>query len=323
MKKWFEEDGVLEYALTLAQNPAKSYSEIANTLKKVFGVTVTKDAVQKKLKRIGITRKFETLNSIIKSKKLSQQTVIIDTNNFKEDYINLRIISDTHTGDPFSNEYLFQKTIDWVKANKNAFVYLSGDLLNFVTTTSVGNVYQQIIPPEQQKEDIITRLLPIRERILGVITGNHEVRISKIAGLNPMFDIANILKIPYYEDVILHILKFDSSDTYYSLYLKHGRTASATPGGIINALFRMENAFDVDLYIMSHAHHQMISGKEKYKEVNGTLLSTKKLFIVAGSFLEYGGYSVERDFHPSLLGTPLITCSIKHKKINATISAEW
>ena len=93
-------------------------------------------------------------------------------------------LSDMHIGSPFFNDALFKQYIDYIKAAPNRYCVLNGDMMDVVTKCSVGDIYRQKYSPREQIEVTEKALLPIKDRIWGIITGNHEDRIDKEVGLS-------------------------------------------------------------------------------------------------------------------------------------------
>lgn len=71
-------------------------------------------------------------------------------------------ISDVHLGSPDCDEDLFLSDIAAIKDDPLARVILNGDLLQYDTKKSKGDVYRQMYPPGQQKRIMRDYLMPIK-----------------------------------------------------------------------------------------------------------------------------------------------------------------
>ena len=148
------------------------------------------------------------------------------------------IISDLHYGNPYFSYKHFQRTVDFIKSNRDTYCFLNGDLCEAVTKNSKGDVYKQVGSPDDQKKQVVEWLEPIKDSILACTTGNHENRIYESAGTDITDYIAERLNIPYRPEGMLYKLAFGDNNNrtkgkpfVFWLYITHGyggaRTKSA------------------------------------------------------------------------------------------------
>ena len=86
--------------------------------------------------------------------------------------IELIPFGDFHLGAEECDEDEIVRTINYVKSKPNVFVILVGDLIENATRNSVGDVFGQLAIPQNQLNALVKLLEPIRDRILGINTGN-------------------------------------------------------------------------------------------------------------------------------------------------------
>ena len=98
-------------------------------------------------------------------------------------------ISDVHLGALEHNADEWNKFINKIKDEPNSYLILNGDLMNNATRSSVSNVFDDVLRPREQKTRLIEYLLPIKDKILCAVSGNHERRSGKDADNDPMYDI--------------------------------------------------------------------------------------------------------------------------------------
>ncbi len=122
--------------------------------------------------------------------------------------LRLVILSDLHYGNPYCSEKHFLRTVDWIAGMEDCRVLLNGDLCEAATRTSVGDIYEQIVSPKAQKKQVVKWLLPIKDKILGMTTGNHERRIAQESSEDISEYIAEKLEVPYRAEGMLYKLSF-------------------------------------------------------------------------------------------------------------------
>ena len=74
-----------------------------------------------------------------------------------------------------------------MKENDHVYAIILGDLLNNSTKTSVGDVYEEELTPMQQVKKAVMMFEPIKHKILGVCSGNHERRSYKMDGVDLLY----------------------------------------------------------------------------------------------------------------------------------------
>lgn len=187
------------------------------------------------------------------------------------------------------------------------YVFLMGDLIEVGTRSSVGEgVYEQTFPAQSQYEQMVEWLKPLAKKklIIGLLRGNHEVRIDQAVGLNPSKAMARELSVPYLGDACWNL--FVINGQYYSVYSLHGRTGSKFDGTALLALERLAAPFHADLVVMGHAHKVISSSILMQIVLRGRVLEHKKHLVITGSYLKYGGYAQTFGLPPSKLGSPKV-----------------
>lgn len=110
-------------------------------------------------------------------------------------------LTDLHIGDKKTDVKIFREFINFIKAEPNRYVTVQGDLMNNATKSSVSNVYEEIMNPQEQKKWLIVELREIKDRILCIVPGNHEERSTKDVDNHPLEDVAIALGL---EDLYFH-----------------------------------------------------------------------------------------------------------------------
>ena len=239
----------------------------------------------------------------------------------------LRIIpfSDLHYGNPYCSLKHAERTLNIVSANEDTFMVLNGDLLEAVTKLSKGDIYAQKITPQEQRDEVIKLLKPLSSKILGMTTGNHEMRIYRETGVDLSLDIARELNVPYRSEGILLKITFGDGNNRtrgkpftYWVYATHGYGGARTKSAKAVKVERVSTWIHADCYIMAHDHVVNVApdiyllpdnrGKIDSETgfTTGRLRAVRKMLVKSNAYLKWGGYSEQGGFPPSDLSTPVI-----------------
>jgi predicted phosphodiesterase len=251
---------------------------------------------------------------------------------------NIRIypIGDVHLGNVFCDEKELIKTIERVKNDQHGYAVLMGDMLELTTRNSVGDIWGQKLTPWQQIERAAELLEPIKDRIVAVTEGNHELRAFKYDGLLPMRDVASRLRLDLEKvyaigaGVIfadLHPMNGNEVRTStHTIYFKHGSGGGKRMGSKANRMEDMKCDVLADVHIMGHTHAQMAFTSATYVPVSTVVKrieERRSLHVNSGSFLGWGGYAVQFGFSPSFTGAPYLElCSYFGKPTRKTQSVK-
>ena len=254
-------------------------------------------------------------------------------------------MGDFHCGDPaglggkseegkFATKK-FRDMVKWIKDKPYAYTFLMGDLFDSVTKTSLGNVYEQCFNIKTAKEYLTEELKPIKEKILGSIGGNHEARIEKAVGDNPVNDLCYRLGIDYFPSWCAYLYlnvgemrggkcEDKRRPIVYTLYLHHLIGGGATSGGKFNRVKKLKSMAMADVYCGAHVHLKGVF-KEKYviPDVRyKTLTEIQQAYALTGSFMGYADYSIEGMYEKPATGAVRIRLngeSTKGKDIHLSI----
>ncbi len=242
--------------------------------------------------------------------------------------LRLVCISDVHYGNPLCSVKHFMKAIGFILDNPDVYVILNGDLCESAIKTSKGDIFKQVGSPQDQRDQIIEWLYPIRDRILGATTGNHEQRIYNDTGIDISCDIAKALGTQYRPEGILVKIMFGSNcgrhpDRYWTYwsYATHGYGGARTKSAKAVKVERVATWIHADVYWMSHDHVVNVA-PDVYllpnakgvldKEtgwVSGVITAHRKMLIKSNAFLKWGGYSEAGGFPPVDLEPAIVTLS--------------
>jgi hypothetical protein len=186
---------------------------------------------------------------------------------------------------------------------------------------------------------MIDRLMPLKGKILGMTTGNHEDRVARVAGVDISKDIAKALGIPYRPDGMLIKVSFglgnnrDASKPYvYWGYFTHGYGGARTTGAKNAKLERTSTYIHADFYVMSHDHvvnaapavYLLPDNRTHVDQETGftvgKVVAHRKMLIKSNAYIKFGGYGERGGFAPVDLEAPIIKLFADgHKRVKVEV----
>lgn len=226
-------------------------------------------------------------------------TIKVDLGSQKE-FVNLYPLGDIHLGSSHFDKKKFEQYIKMVKNDENGVLILNGDLINNAIKTSVSDIYTDTMSPENQLDMLYEYLLPIKDKVIGCTTGNHEERTYRLTGIDVSKNLCYRLGIEDLYSPIANIifLSFgksrgrDNIRNTFSIYHSHGVGGGRTVGAKANSVKRMSEIVHADIYIHSHTHVPM-AFKSNYVMSNCSNKGIKeitRLFANTQSYEAFGGY---------------------------------
>lgn len=235
-------------------------------------------------------------------------------------------IGDVHLGAAEHMEKEWQAFCNYILQRENAYIILCGDLINNATRNSVSNIFEEVMRPREQKRVMTEMLAPLKERILCIVSGNHERRSKKDADDDPTYDIACKLDIEhlYRENMAFvkiqmgNIQSCGQTNPTYTLVVSHGAGGGALTGGAVNRFERFSYAIDgADALIFGHVHKPFTTNPAKLSiDRHNNVVSIKPFKVVCvSSWLSFGGYAAQKLLTPTGHTRQIITLKGKTKEI--------
>jgi hypothetical protein len=116
---------------------------------------------------------------------------------FDSKYINIFPVGDLHYGSPQCENRYVRHVVSLIKADQKGYWVGMGDLMENAIIGSKSDVYTQTRTPKEQIADLTKMFMPIKDKCLFMIGGNHEQRTMRVAGIAPDELIASNLDVPY------------------------------------------------------------------------------------------------------------------------------
>lgn len=250
--------------------------------------------------------------------------------------ITIEIFSDLHIGSTKCDYDEIIRRVKLVEEDPNKYCVILGDVVNNTTKTSVGDVYEEPVSPMNQIKKAVDIFRPIKDKILGVTTGNHERRTYKQDGIDLGYFFCRELGIEDcydYAGVVIFV-KFGKkrrSNNYharkdgtkplnrargtngggmtYSMYITHGDGGCGrTVGGKMNALSRRGDMIDTDIIVMGHTHLPATFRECAWKtdNVHKCITQHEQVFVNASATLDHEEYAEIYGMAPSSKQSPVI-----------------
>jgi hypothetical protein len=239
-----------------------------------------------------------------------------------EDDIYLIGIGDLHIGDKQftkKSRIILQRVIDFIKEHDNAYFFFNGDVLNTATRDSKTTPFGDAVP----EEELITinfLFWDIRDRCLGAVDGNHEMRVKNYANFSPTLLLCNNLGIQYYRTTAVLDLKVGGVN--YMAVFQHTTGGGKLIGSKINRGMELKRSTipNADLFYFSHNHLQAVVPVQFPYYEDGELKFKNQMLIDCGSFLEWNdGYAEIMQLESTVMGCPIVKLSSKIRQIEAKI----
>lgn len=237
-------------------------------------------------------------------------------------------IGDLHFSDSAFQDLSYKKLLgyrDWVIQTPNTRVVLGGDMFNVATRGSVTSPFGQRMNMNEEMNEIVEILSPIKKQIAGAIEGNHEFRALDYMDLSPTQILCGKLDIPYMG--ISGVIAFKVGrkrslaggqwhQNYY-IYFHHTTGGGNTIGGGLNRVEKLGNIIEgVDCYCGFHNHKLSTSRSIIYRpNPNSKKIDERAItYLTCGGYLQYdGSYAEKGMLRPTKLGSPRIRLdAMKH-----------
>jgi len=228
-------------------------------------------------------------------------------------------IADIHFGAINHQHEEWEKFCETVLADPDAYLIIDGDLINNNTRSSCGSPFDDFLRPMSQKKYMTECLMPLRDRVLCITSGNHERRSLKDADDDPTFDIACKLDL---EDVYRQnaaFLKISvgvkySSEKYadqgrvaYTFAVTHGSGGGMT-GATVNRNERWGNILNADCIVVGHTHKGTVTRPSRIvmDTQNNRVTLQDYLVVSCVAWQSYGDYALQKMLLPSVTARPQV-----------------
>ena len=215
-------------------------------------------------------------------------------------WIHLEPLSDLHIGNANFDEEKFDKCIERIKTDSNRWTILMGDLWDAVC---IGDKRYDVQSAdrkrfsgenfEEQYQFLLKKLAPIKNKIIGIHTGNHDEVMRKGHFEDYVLRLSTDLNVKYLGWLALTKFVFKSRHSNsmqhsrsFVLFSGHSGYTGQRTGGNLNRVEDLSASFEADIYLTGHSH-QIVVDKRNFLALNqkNELIEKSQIFGVCGSFL--------------------------------------
>lgn len=238
-------------------------------------------------------------------------------------------ISDVHLGAIEHNKDAWESFCKRIE-KEDAYLILDGDLINnSVRTVGFTNPYDELIRPRDQKRMMVEYLKPIKDKVLCIVSGNHERRSMKDDDVDLTYDIASKLDIEdYYRENIAFMTvscgkrnTLEKWNSTYSFAVTHGSGGGIYTGAAVNRNERFGNIIDgLDILVVGHVHKGFVTRPSKIVIDPQNNKVSQKSYVVISTvpWMEWGGYAAQKMLLPAEACRPqkLILSGSRKKEVH-------
>jgi len=254
----------------------------------------------------------------------------------KDNVAYLYPIGDIHLGDKSFTAKSMAKLkgyIKWIQNSRNSRVILMGDIFNVATRASKTSPFQQLSLKDEMKL-ALQLFKPIKNKILGVIDGNHENRAVDYMDYSPLIHFCDVLGLRYLQYSGVFKLgvgvnrcagssRTDQAKIIYIVYAHHTTGGGTTKGGRINRVAKLSEIFtNADIYLGAHNHDLITTPNEGWAvdRRTGNVKRFRQYFVDCGGYLDWNGsYAEQKMFPPLKIGSPKIRLDGKVKDVKVSL----
>ncbi len=248
----------------------------------------------------------------------------------RHECIELVSMGDLHTTSPHVDMDMIRSARDWLLEADNRYALVPGDVFDTAIKGSVSLDLSEMGMSAKDGRHLLHLILePVRDRILAVISGNHDDRQSRDTGEDSVDALCMALGIPYFDEgeVFLRIAVgaykgSDKGPVYFHGYMTHGNAGGRLPGSKANSLLAMRAiVHNADFYLNGHGHTPLVIPEVAWRfDDKGNVREQKQMFISCGSSLKRAGYPVKKGYPPLARVWPTLTLhGDGHKHMTATV----
>ncbi len=237
-----------------------------------------------------------------------------------DDEVDIVPIADVHLGSIEHNTKAWENFLLKMKDEPNTYLLLCGDLINNNIKSAVGNPFDEVYRPMEQKQIMTEHLAPISDRILCAVSGNHERRTKSGKGgvdQDLTYDIMTKLDIEnrYRENFAVVKVSIGTKasqknkngkptpNVSYIFVVTHGAAGGRLTGNAANRMEEWSRTFagDLDCLVVGHSHKGIATRPQRLviDAHTNTVKPQSYLAISAESWMSYGGYAAAKMLQPA------------------------
>lgn len=247
------------------------------------------------------------------------------------DSVELISMGDLHATSMHADLEMIRQAIAWLQEADNRYAVIPGDVFDTAIKGSISLDLSERGMTSKDGRHMLARMLePVAGRILCILSGNHDDRLTRDAGSDEVDALCCQLGIGdrYFEqgEAFLRLkvgqYKHNNNAVLYNVYMTHGNAGGRLPGGKANSLLALRNIIhNADLYLNGHGHTPMVLPDVAwaFSPKKADVIEQKQIFISCGSSLRRAGYPVKKGFPPLARVWATVTLHGGSKRMSAHI----
>lgn len=241
----------------------------------------------------------------------------------RPDEFHLYTFGDKHDGTKHSSDSEFAKTVKKIKDDPLARWVDMADKLECIAPSDPrwdAGVIEDWVDPDDvaltEANHYMDLVMPIRDKGLGMLLGNHEHALTKHYHIDIQKYICEKLNLPNLGYSAFIRFKFRRGQVGHELigFFTHGAGCAITKGAKVNRLERIMDSFSADLYAHGHVH-DIITNTKAYLSIDSENRVKQKVKVGAMTGCYFRTYTQDvkasygeiKNYPPVTLGCPVFT----------------
>lgn len=217
-----------------------------------------------------------------------------------------------HRGAAQSDTSFIEQLVERIAEDQLARWVYMGDGGECVTKNSKGDVFEQIMSPTAQQNDVVRLIQPIRDKGLFGVAGNHGKRTFKETGLDWDETLCAKLGIPYLGTAAFWHLKLRAGTEHpaiFSIYTHHGIDSGVSVASKVNRAIAFDRTFIADSILTAHSHIAMDLPPRYYATLGraGIVWNATHEYICGSAYDSRTGYAEDKGYPPLLPSHVMLT----------------
>jgi len=241
-------------------------------------------------------------------------------------------LGDVHKGHRNCDWLKFVEIVDWIAKDEQCYWIGMGDYGDSIVPShdekrwDYQEVDRECMIPDQQYHEIYSQFAKIRDRCIGLHTGNHDDVLRKRHFHDYVIeDLCDPLDVKYLGwEAFTHLQLLNTRWRHkgkpqykrgLTVFSTHGYYSGRRLGGATNRLEDIADDYIADIYMMGHIHHlhgwRKIQLGLQFNPKKVKLREYKKAYILTGGFLRghqegASSYIEKKNLEPSKIGISVI-----------------
>jgi len=248
-------------------------------------------------------------------------------------------LGDIHAGSIDCAENAIKQKVEEIRTTRNALWLGMGDYVDSITKNDprfsmdgLASWVRKSDIIESQREWVVDLFTPIKDKCLGLLTGNHEENEHLRYQDDITRHICKDLGVPYASYSCFFVLDFHRNQSIHQVIVHawHGAGAAQTEGARLMRLMRLVNEVQAHIYLMGHLHAMTQHTPDRLVCQRGRVKSIKLAATITGSWLKAytqpkqgqilsPTYAEMKGYKPSRIGCPVV--HIKPDKDEFTVES--